>query len=452
MNKPMVSIIIPVYNGSNYLREAIDSALNQDYDNYEIIVVNDGSIDQGKTEEIALSYEDKIRYYWKENGGVATALNYGISKMKGEYFSWLSHDDIYYPDKLSAQIKALYDSGDLTALVYSDYDLWDMNRDITCNTAFQTYYSMEQLTNSVFPVLQWLTLSCTPLVHKSCFDRVGLFDEGLITAQDYDMWFRLFRYGKSVFVYKPLLKSRMHAESGTNTIECFKEELGKVVIKSLLQLSESEITAIFRHPAIIYHRVAMILKGYQIPHYYQIAMKSLQSTGLEPMLFERLQEFEKYIDKISDGKANKICIFGGGQYGQRLYWELDSRLIYIDCFSDNNPRKWGTSIEGKQCISPQDLMKIKDETLVIVAVQMPEVIIEQLKQEGFSHITTMQQMEWRISQTIPLKWISALEDNEDSEELPKDATVVKDKLNQAIFDICKNFGKEKQTSHKADFI
>ena len=104
MNNPLVSIIIPVYNGSNYLSQAIDSALAQTYKNIEIIVVNDGSKDDGATEKIALSYGDKIRYYAKENGGVSSALNYGIEKMKGEYFSWLSHDDKYTPSKIEDQM------------------------------------------------------------------------------------------------------------------------------------------------------------------------------------------------------------------------------------------------------------------------------------------------------------------------------------------------------------
>ena len=80
----MISIIIPVYNGANYMKIAIDSALAQTYENTEVIVVNDGSQDNGKTEEIALSYGDKIRYFAKENGGCASALNFGISKMRGE--------------------------------------------------------------------------------------------------------------------------------------------------------------------------------------------------------------------------------------------------------------------------------------------------------------------------------------------------------------------------------
>ena len=104
---PKVSIVIPVYNGSNYLKDAIDSALSQTYNNLEIIVVNDGSNDEGKTKAIAEPYGNKIIYLEKENGGASSALNLAIKKMTGDYFSWLSHDDMYYPNKISRQVEEL---------------------------------------------------------------------------------------------------------------------------------------------------------------------------------------------------------------------------------------------------------------------------------------------------------------------------------------------------------
>ena len=122
INNSKVTIVIPVYNGSNYLAEAIDSALAQTYKNIEILVINDGSNDNGATEKIAKSYGNKIRYFKKENGGVATALNLGIEKMSGEYFSWLSHDDLYYPEKIEKQIKFISNFGH-RSVVYSDYAL-----------------------------------------------------------------------------------------------------------------------------------------------------------------------------------------------------------------------------------------------------------------------------------------------------------------------------------------
>ena len=91
MKNPKVSIIIPVYNGENYLREAIDSALAQTYKNFEVIVVNDGSSD--KTDEICKSYGSRIRYFKKENGGVSTALNLGIEIWNEQKFLELLKKD-----------------------------------------------------------------------------------------------------------------------------------------------------------------------------------------------------------------------------------------------------------------------------------------------------------------------------------------------------------------------
>lgn len=85
-NRPLVSIVIPVYNGGDYLKEAIDSALAQTYNNIEILIINDGSDDGGITENIALSYGERVRYFCKKNGGVATALNLGIRNMRGGVF------------------------------------------------------------------------------------------------------------------------------------------------------------------------------------------------------------------------------------------------------------------------------------------------------------------------------------------------------------------------------
>jgi len=85
-NLPLVSIIIPVYNGSNYLRNAIESALAQTYENFEVIVINDGSKDSGRSAAIAKEFAGRIRYFEKPNGGVASALNLGSRKCEDPTF------------------------------------------------------------------------------------------------------------------------------------------------------------------------------------------------------------------------------------------------------------------------------------------------------------------------------------------------------------------------------
>src|SRR5690554_4935362 len=104
------SIVVPAYNGSDFLSEAIESILGQkgiDRDEFEILVVNDGSTDDGKTRRCAEKYGSEIRYFEKENGGVSTALNLGIEEAKGDFICWLSHDDLFCEDKLFEQEKVI---------------------------------------------------------------------------------------------------------------------------------------------------------------------------------------------------------------------------------------------------------------------------------------------------------------------------------------------------------
>ncbi len=220
---PKVSIVIPVYNGSNYLSEAIDSALAQTYKNIEIIVVNDGSSDDGATERIAKSYGEKIRYYSKENGGVSSALNYGIRQMTGEWFSWLSHDDLYAPEKIEHSVEALrkVPNQDLEkSVVYTDGLLVKSDRSKIKN--FRRYfkeeriYSGEEAAGSI--AYHGALCGCCLLIHKTAFDTVGFFDETLRYSQDALMWYSLFLGGYHIYYspYKDVL-SRVHKLQVTNT-------------------------------------------------------------------------------------------------------------------------------------------------------------------------------------------------------------------------------------------
>ena len=101
----LATVLIGVYQGEKYLAEAIESALAQSYAPLEFIVVNDGSTDG--TAEVAARYSDKIRIFEQPNGGLASALNRGISEARGEYYSILDADDIWQQEKIEKQISAL---------------------------------------------------------------------------------------------------------------------------------------------------------------------------------------------------------------------------------------------------------------------------------------------------------------------------------------------------------
>lgn len=214
---PKVSIIIPVFNGANYLKEAIDSALKQTYKNIEIIVVNDGSTDQGKTEEIALSYGDKVRYFKKDNGGVASALNLGIKLMNGEYFSWLSHDDLYEGTKVEDQIKILNDLKNKKTLICCRYKVVNKELEYIQENSFGK--EKDKLNE---PAVKYLfkgyVHGCCLLIHKDHFDRVGTFKENLKTTQDFDLWFRMLR-GESIYFNNEIgVISRSHDEQDSKKL------------------------------------------------------------------------------------------------------------------------------------------------------------------------------------------------------------------------------------------
>jgi glycosyltransferase involved in cell wall biosynthesis len=221
--KPLVSIIIPVFNrlpaGALYLKQAIDSVLQQTYSSIEVIVVNDGAIDEGACEQVALSYGDKIRYYVKENGGTASALNYGIGKMQGAYFSWLSHDDRYLPDKIANQMKLMSRLKNKSTLLYSGYDLIDSQSNHLRQINPAKRFPKARLNQGLFPVVRGLINGCTVLIHKKCFDEIGLFDESLPTTQDYDLWFRLFRRFPVRFDASIQTQCRQHPDQASKTID-----------------------------------------------------------------------------------------------------------------------------------------------------------------------------------------------------------------------------------------
>ncbi len=245
---PKISIIIPVYNGTNFLSEAIDSALNQTYDNIEIIVVNDGSTDDGATEKIALGYGNKIRYFKKENGGSSSALNLGIQQMTGDYFSWLSHDDLYEADKIKFQVDALSKQTNKNNVVLCRSRLIDAkgnqlplqlkkakqeSKIIAAKDMFENFTHNHTING------------CAVLMSKSLLNDVGYFDEKLVYLNDMDYWYRIAISGYDFLqIPEVLVCNRIHNQQVSikkvHLLEIEKSILAEK-IKNILIEKEKEI-------------------------------------------------------------------------------------------------------------------------------------------------------------------------------------------------------------------
>ena len=227
---PLVSIVIPAYNASNYLAEAIDSALAQTYPNVEIIVVNDGSKDDGATERIALSYGDKIRYFSKENGGSSSALNMGIANMTGEWFSWLSHDDLYLPGKVEKQVAYMntlrFDNPAALSrnVFFSAWELIDASGKMIgrCKKTTAMARELQNLPHNGYLIAEPTNHSfhgCSCLIHRDVFTQIGCFDEQLRLLNDMDLWFRIYAAGYKIhMIPEMLVKGRVHREQVSRSI------------------------------------------------------------------------------------------------------------------------------------------------------------------------------------------------------------------------------------------
>lgn len=211
--KYKVSIIIPVYNGSNYLAEAIQSCLNQTYKNIEIIVINDGSKDDGKTAKVAEKYLGRISYYEKTNGGVSSALNLGISKMTGDFFVWLSHDDLFHPRKIELEVKKWIKLKSnphniiATRTKFIDSNTKTIKKDTIANH-ISKYNKISQL---------FLTTvnGCSLLIHKNIISNFS-FNETYIYMQDVFAWAEMIDKGAKIyFVKRKLSYNRCHAAQVT---------------------------------------------------------------------------------------------------------------------------------------------------------------------------------------------------------------------------------------------
>ncbi|OJU09981.1 MAG: hypothetical protein BGN88_02725 [Clostridiales bacterium 43-6] len=228
--QPRVTIIIPVYNGGAYLKQAIDGALGQTYKNLEIIVVNDGSNDNGHTRETALSYGGQIIYLEKENGGVSSALNTGIARMSGQWFSWLSHDDGYAPGKIENQIRLLNvllqnrDEIDLDKTVlYGDAEIINSSGKHVCELrAYQGKDNRELILKNI---RHNRFNGCSFLLPYACFHKIGLFNETLRTVSDYEYWFRLLFHGYRFYhVGGCDVQNRLHPKQVTHTKAALAED------------------------------------------------------------------------------------------------------------------------------------------------------------------------------------------------------------------------------------
>jgi glycosyltransferase involved in cell wall biosynthesis len=218
---PLVSVIIPVYNGGRFLRAALESVFAQTYREFEVIVVDDGSVDDSGV--IAQSFAE-VRYIHQTNQGVAAARNHGLEAARGEFFAFLDQDDLWTPDKLKLQVEYLLSRPDV------GYTLTQQRYFLDPGTTKLPAWFRKELFDSVHT--GWVL--GTLVVRRTMFEQVGNFATGYSAANDSDWFFRA-KAAEIPMALMPelLLLKRIHEANDSGRAKDILAELRKVVKSSM---------------------------------------------------------------------------------------------------------------------------------------------------------------------------------------------------------------------------
>ena len=220
----LVSVIITTYNRRSYLKAAVGSVLAQDYQDKEVIVVDDGSSDGSAEELTGLP----VHYVWKENGGISSARNLGISRASGDFVAFLDVDDLWKKHKLSTQMRLMREQASL--LSYTD-EVWIRNgKRLNQGDKHRKYSGL--IYQRCLPLC--IISPSSAVIARQIFDAVGLFDESLPVCEDYDMWLRITCRYPVLFVAKPLIiKHGGHADQLSRRFEAMDTFRIKSLVKML---------------------------------------------------------------------------------------------------------------------------------------------------------------------------------------------------------------------------
>lgn len=329
---PEISVLMSVYNGENFITNSIESILKQVYEDFELIVVNDGSTDH--TLEILQNYKDtRIKLFsFKKNQGVGTALKFGLSKAQGKYLAKADADDINHPDRLAKQ-KAFLDNHPDISLVKAFIEYFPHNEEVATSQRYHYYKSvMEKEKNSIVSpdqiheILYWYC--CVP--HTTIMSRIEPMTEigyaDMRIWEDYYLFYQMNKKGYRMgTVEEVLVKMRLSTSSVTARTDSF--DFAQVMFK----IKKEEISNLFNNNTSVY-------------------------------------------------------IWGSGSMGSNLAQILRENGLSFNGFIDSNPEKQGTSFKEMTIYSP-DILDGSSQQKIIVASQPGKFeIVDQLKQKGYKHL------------------------------------------------------------------
>ncbi len=327
--KPLVSVIIPVYNRESTIERAIDSILKQTYKEVEIIVVDDCSID--RTKDRIMKYGgQRIRLLeQKEHGGAARARNVGIKEAKGEYIAFQDSDDEWVENKLEKQIGYMVREGFLIS--YCPYRLFDGN---WVRIVPDIYENNDMCSIDILESLKKGNIIGTPtlVINRTVIQQIGYFDESMNALQDYEYAIRMARKFRIGYIGIPLVNAyRMNSCISNNRefLQCAQLEITKKYTDFIdwenMLYNYFDTSGLFEKNIVQWNKlekVMAILPECQIQiereQIYKLALDYVYNHYLKikMALVDRYKNFQNCL------KNKGFAIYGAGYFGRKAYFDL----------------------------------------------------------------------------------------------------------------------------------
>ncbi len=366
----LISIVMPVYNGEKYLREAVESVIAQEFTNWEMILVNDCSTDDSPAIMAEYQSKDKrVRVIHNEtNQKLPRSLNIGFAQAKGNYFTWTSDDNRYKPQALREMLQYMETHREV-GLVFADMDYIDENG---AKTGFVSREAQEIWSSNC--------VGACFLYRRKTAETVGGYDAELFLVEDYDYWLRIAKQYPVAHLPRCLYEYRNHGGSLTQTkAKKIEQQLYRLRCRDLdvmiSQAGEREKEALF---------IGMWQQNGQRKEW--LKQKFFGEMGLP----KPLQWIER---KNAMDENKKIILFGAGAFGKKaLEYFGEDRVAY---FADNNTVLAGSFVDGKEVVSFTQLKKMANDYQVVISVDARKIptLAAQLEENGITgYVTYLEQV------------------------------------------------------------
>lgn len=360
---PKVSIVLPTYNGAQYLRKSVESIIGQTFQDWELIIVDDCSTDDTpELVEIFATIDSRVHViHNNSNQKLPKSLNIGFGAAQGEYLTWTSDDNMYLPEALE-QMKAYLDANPNVKMVRAPIATIDEMGNIL-SPELEYNFDMLPLVNQIGACFMY---------RRSVLTEIGQYNEELFGVEDYDYWLRVYeKYSFIGNLRKVLYHYRVHAQSLTATKH-------KMVLRRLYDFRQ-------RHWAFIFDKLRM-KPALLTRLYYE--MENIEA--LSQVVKQAFYEYAPWLKKeCSITKNQKYIIYGAGDFGQRVFNKVKEHTF---CFADSNPQKQKTKLMGKDVISLEKAVVLYPKAVIIIAGDTPIVFsmiqaVDQYKDTKYIYCT-----------------------------------------------------------------